>query len=204
MNFLKILTVTVLIVLITLCFTGCSNPNEYTIIASSGSNGTIDPSGEITVVEGESQTFTMLPASNASILDVKVDYVSNGPVSSYVFSDVIANHSIHVTFLALTGSWSGPFLLDQTQNYTLNANFVQTGDSLGGTAEVYLGAVLQTSYNIDLTIIGDSVSGEFLGSVPSTYDWDVNAIVNDDGAEMTGSIYIPGNGLTGTFTLTKL
>jgi hypothetical protein len=143
----------------------------------------------------------MLPNSDASILDVIVDYESMGTVSSYIFSNVIANHTIHVTFLALSGSWSGPLSVEQ-EEYTLYADFIQTGDSLGGTAELYYGATPLTSYNIDLTIEGDSLSGEFLGTQQSTYDWDVNATVNEDGTEMTGSLYIPGSGANGTFTLT--
>lgn len=202
MNFLKTFMVIVSILLITLCFTGCpSSPKEYTITASSGPNGSIDPSGEITVIEGDNQSFTMLPNSDASILDVTVDGASIGVVSSYVFSDVTEDHTIHVTFLALSGSWSGPLSVDG-EDYTLYADFVQTGDSLGGTAELYYDQTPVTSYNIDLTIEGDSLSGEFLGAEQGIYDWDVNATVNEDGTEMTGSLYIPDSQVNGTFTLT--
>lgn len=195
----------VLIVLITICFTGCFlfPTTEYTITASSGPNGSIDPSGEITIVEGESQSFTMLPNSDASVFDVTVDGALIGAVSSYVFSDVTEDHTIHVTFLALSGSWSGPLLLAPLE-YTLYANFVQTGDSLGGMASLYYNSAPVTSYTIDVTIDGDSISGEFLGTKPEIYDWDFNATVNEDGTEMTGSIYIPDTPLngSGTFTLT--
>ena len=96
MNFLKTFTVVVLIVLITLCFTGCPSTPKYTITASSGPNGSIDPSGEITVKEGKNQSFTMLPDSDASILDVTVDGASIGAVSSYIFSNVIAVDIIYI------------------------------------------------------------------------------------------------------------
>ena len=72
--------------------------NTYTINASAGPNGSISPSGMVTVNYGGSQTFNMMPNSGYHIADVLVDGGSVGAVSSYTFSNVTANHTINATF----------------------------------------------------------------------------------------------------------
>jgi len=75
-----------------------SSGGSYTIIASYGPNGTISPSGTIIVYEGGSQTFTITPDTGYGVEDVLVDGFSVGPVSNYEFDNIIADHTIHVTF----------------------------------------------------------------------------------------------------------
>lgn len=70
----------------------------YTIEASSGANGTISPEGSVTVTAGADKTFTITADAGYHISDVTVDGVSKGAVSSYIFEDVQANHTIHATF----------------------------------------------------------------------------------------------------------
>ena len=72
----------------------------YTITASAGDNGTISPSGVISVSQGGSQTFTISPDNGYHIQDVLVDNVSQGDTSSYTFSNVQENHAISVSFIA--------------------------------------------------------------------------------------------------------
>ena len=71
---------------------------DYTITATAGTNGSITPSGEVTVNKGESATFTITPNNGYHIEDVLVDGVSVGAVSTYTFSNVTANHTITATF----------------------------------------------------------------------------------------------------------
>ncbi|MGN9098241.1 S-layer homology domain-containing protein [Flintibacter porci] len=71
---------------------------NYTIIASSGANGTISPEGSVTVTAGADKTFTITADAGYHISDVTVDGVSMGTVSSYTFENVQANHTIHATF----------------------------------------------------------------------------------------------------------
>lgn len=71
---------------------------NYTIEASSGANGRIDPAGSVKVAAGADQTFTITADAGYHISDVTVDGVSKGAVSSYTFEDVRANHTIHATF----------------------------------------------------------------------------------------------------------
>jgi uncharacterized repeat protein (TIGR02543 family) len=75
----------------------------YTITASAGSDGSISPSGEVIVNEGNNQTFTITANSSYHITDVLVDGNSVGAVSSYTFSNVTANHTIAASFDITTG-----------------------------------------------------------------------------------------------------
>ena len=54
---------------------------QYTITASAGANGSISPSGSVSVNQNGSQIFTISPNANFSVADVLVDGSSVG--SSY-------------------------------------------------------------------------------------------------------------------------
>jgi hypothetical protein len=72
---------------------------SYTITASAGSNGSISPKGSVTISSGASQAFTITPNANYKIVDVKVDGVSKGAITSYTFQNVTSSHSISATFV---------------------------------------------------------------------------------------------------------
>jgi len=82
----------------TVTVTGGSNPSEYTITATVGTGGLIAPAGSILVNPGANQAFTITPNTGYSILDVRVDGVSAGTVSTYTFSNVVADHTIAASF----------------------------------------------------------------------------------------------------------
>lgn len=75
---------------------------NYTITATAGANGTISPSGEVSVAEGEDKTFTITANSGYHIKDVKVNGASVGAVATYTVNDVAANATITVEFEADT------------------------------------------------------------------------------------------------------
>src|SRR5207247_1982956 len=70
----------------------------HTITASAGANGSIGPSGAVTVNHGANQTFTITPAANYHVADVFVDGSSVGAVTTYTFNNVTAAHTIAATF----------------------------------------------------------------------------------------------------------
>ena len=70
-------------------------PETYMITASAGEGGTIDPSGEVTVNAGETQTFTITAEEGWHISDVKVNGESVGAVESY---DMDAAGTIEASF----------------------------------------------------------------------------------------------------------
>src|SRR5439155_626992 len=70
----------------------------YTITASAGANGSIAPNGVTTVNSGGSQAYTITPDANYHVADVLVDGVSQGAVTSFTFTNVLANHTISASF----------------------------------------------------------------------------------------------------------
>src|SRR5207249_6265902 len=74
--------------------------SSYTITTSADANGSITPSGAVSVSHGAAQAFTITPNPCYHIADVLVDGVSVGAVSSYSFSNVIADHAITANFAA--------------------------------------------------------------------------------------------------------
>jgi hypothetical protein len=71
---------------------------EFTIIATAGLHGRIDPSGYVKVQSGANQTFQINPDTGFRILEVKIDSVSIGAVATYTFDSVTKNHSIEAYF----------------------------------------------------------------------------------------------------------
>ena len=65
-------------------------PVTYTITATAGSGGSISPSGIITVEYDSSQTYTITPNNGYRIEDLKVDNISVGPLSNYIFNNITA------------------------------------------------------------------------------------------------------------------
>ncbi len=70
----------------------------YIIDASAGNQGSIDPSGSIALQPGASQTFTITPDPGLLVANVLVDGVPQGPVTSYTFENLEANHTIEAFF----------------------------------------------------------------------------------------------------------
>ena len=102
--------------------------NAHTITASAGANGSITPSGAVSVTHGASQSFTIAANAGHHILDVLVDAVSVGAVSSYTFTNVTADHTIAASFEV---NPAVPAL-------TLSASQVKTGNDTDGTTKILL------------------------------------------------------------------
>ena len=102
----------------------------YTLTASAGSGGSISPAGDVVISRGESQTYTITPATGYKVAGVTVDGVSVGAVTSYTFSNVAANHTIVASFTTATS----------TASYSITATAYANGSiSPAGTTTVASG-----------------------------------------------------------------
>jgi hypothetical protein len=72
--------------------------DTFAVTASAGEHGTIDPSGSVSVNYGSTQSFSINPVADYHALDVLVDGSSVGAVTTYTFTNVMANHTIAATF----------------------------------------------------------------------------------------------------------
>ena len=76
--------------------TAVSSLYTYTISTSAGSGGSI--SSSITAQYGKSYTVNITPNTGYETSDVTIDGTSVGKQSSYIFNNVIANHTVYATF----------------------------------------------------------------------------------------------------------
>ena len=90
----------------------------YTIKATVGVNGSISPSGNVSVREGLDQTFTITPDKGYAVSNVKIDGKSIGAVKSYTFENVRRTHTIEVIFMKANGNpQTGVFVDVATGSY---------------------------------------------------------------------------------------
>ena len=107
-------------------FTLGTDIKQFSIQATASTGGTITPSGDVAVYQGNTQSFTITPGTGYHILNVTVDGSSVGAVTSYEFTNVTADHTITASFasdipgtatlLSPTGT-----ITDNTPTYTWNA-----------------------------------------------------------------------------------
>lgn len=82
----------------------------HTITATAGEGGTVEPSGEVVVAEGADKTFTITPDKGYEIVEVVVDgqavgltdVVNEDGTGTYTFEKVDGDHSISITFEAIS------------------------------------------------------------------------------------------------------
>ena len=145
---------------------------NFTITATAGANGTIDPSGAVTVLQGTSQTFNITPDPGYAVADVTVDSVSQGAATSYTFNNVQANHTINATFVQVhtitatagTGGGiapTGAVVVVHSNNQTFNI----TPDSGYAIADVTVDSVSQgavTSYTFTNVQANHTINATFV------------------------------------------
>lgn len=83
---------------------GTLQNRKYTITASEGEGGTINPSGQVYVDAGGTQAFTIYPHHGYAVADVIVDGHSMGALETYVFHAVDNNHTIEAKFERVEGA----------------------------------------------------------------------------------------------------
>ena len=80
------------------------------ITAKAGANGTITPSGNVTVKASADQAFAIQPNSGYTVSKVLVDGTDVGAVTSYTFKNVTANHTIEAVFAKVEAKPTNPFV----------------------------------------------------------------------------------------------
>lgn len=97
---------------------GGSGYSYYTIKATAGTDGSISPSGDVSVREGRDQTFAITPDKGYTVANVKIDGKSIGAVKSYTFENVRRTHTIEVIFMKANGTpQTGVFVDVATGSY---------------------------------------------------------------------------------------
>jgi hypothetical protein len=169
--------------------------NTYSISSTAGANGTLTGPG--TVNYGSSANFTIIPSAGYRVSGVVVDGVGVGAVSSYSFTNVMANHTISASYISLAdllaNSVTGSSNVNIGKNISVSAKVYNQGGSNAGlftvsfhlskditvsTGDVFLGKSIVPSLNVGGMI---AVNGNF--TVPSgtaTGRYYVVAVVDSD------------------------
>ncbi len=171
-------------------------PTTYTIAASTGTGGSVSPSGSTFVTQGNSQSYAITASSGYRISDVKVDGSSVGAVSFYTFSNVTTTHTISATFASAASLSAGSATLGDGGSGTLSSGTTKSGygitASLPVTSSYISDTTVTASYNFTSA---KTVSLEY---VNGTWQFPVNS------SSATGArkIYIPVETRDGTYTIT--
>ena len=136
---------------------------EYTIVATAGENGRVDPLGSVKVQTGTDKTFHIIPNTGYHIADVLVDGKSIGVVDSYTFRAVSNGHTI-AAFFEEDGSGGST----GTTRYTIEASAGHGGGiSPDGRVRVSRGSdkTFRITPDAGYEIADVLVDGESVGAV---------------------------------------
>ena len=150
----------------------------FTLAVTQPANGTISPSGTLTVNYGASQLFNFSAATGYN-LNATVDGITLGSVSSYTLNNIMANHAITASTTAQS------FTITVTQSLHGSISPVGPVSVPYNNSQAFL-FTPDTNYDVaSYSIDGGSAVG--LASGTSTYTYTFNNV--------TGA-----HGITGTFT----
>ena len=179
----------------------------FTITASAGAGGTISPSGVTTVNYNASQTYTITPSSGYVILDVKVDGVSQGAITTYTFAGVSTNRTISATFdlkkYTIVASASSGGNISPSGNVLVNHGATQTFNITASSGYRIASLVVDggnvgslSSYTFNSVSANHTISASFIKQ-------NVISASAGSGGTITpsGSVYVDEGG-NATFTIT--
>ena len=177
-----------------------------TITAVAGANGSISPSGAVTVPYGGSQTLAITPAAHYHVADVLVDGVSVGAVTTYTFNNVTASHTIGAAFavdtrtitasagsygsISPSGAVSVPYGGSQT--------FTITPDAGCSIADVIVDGAwpgAMSTYTFDNVVANHTIRALF------SCTWGITATADTHGSITPSGTVTVGNGESQTFTI---
>ena len=127
--------------------------DTYIITAIAGSHGTINPIGTVVVDWNATQTFAVTPDTNYYIVEVVVDGVLLGAVTSYTFAGVAVNHNITAEFAATTTTIYYFINVTSSHGTPTPSAQINAGDSFTASVTNYEGDSshrwICTGYSID-------------------------------------------------------
>ncbi|MCP4353238.1 MAG: protein kinase [Desulfobacterales bacterium] len=109
---------------------------NYTIIATSGGNGSISPSGEVFVKKGAFQTFTIKPDKKYVVHRILVNGRYKGSDTTYTFDSIVADHRIHAIFKPVKYKIEASSI-GNGKIYPSGSHIVDLGKSITFTIEAY-------------------------------------------------------------------
>ena len=153
MIFKRILIFLLITITAALFVTGCTPSlfapplNAYVITSTASTGGSINPGGEVVVIEGQDKTFTIIPDEGYQVSDVLVDGISVGVVNSYTFPSVDDFHAIQANFTIIA-----PRVVNIDTGIEYNSIQKAIDDALSGQTLVAYPAIYKGIIFIDKNI----------------------------------------------------
>ncbi len=126
--------------------------STFTITSSAGSGGTISPLGVTNVAQGSSQSYTITPNLGYDVATLTIDGSPTATSTSYSFNNVQTNHTIAVTFIQVTPTYT--IISTAATNGAINP--LGTTVFLQGASQTY--TITPTLGYVVETLVVDSVS----------------------------------------------
>ena len=152
--------------------------STYTVTPGADANGTISPSTAQTVSSGGSLTFTATPNTGYSVNTWSLDgtVVQTGG-TTYTLSNITANHTVYVTFTALTytvtpGAGANGTISPST------AQTVSSGGSLTFTATPNTNYMVNT-WSLDGTVVQNGGTTYTLANITANHTVNVTFTLSD-------------------------
>ncbi len=155
-------------------------PFVYTITATTFGLGSINPAGDVSVIHGQNQKFSMTPAVGFDVVALYVDGNLVDSNRSYTFYNVTSNHTIHAIFGQVINplpTLSSIAPNNGNRGETYNVLFVGTNFAPGITS-VYVGEGITVNYIVFFPSSSESLSANITiqkSAVPGTRNF---AVVN--------------------------
>jgi len=149
----------------------------HIITASTGANGSITPSGSVSVNNGSDQAFTITANSGYHIDTVTADSVAVSATSPYTFTNVTDDHTISVTFFADTVSTPVPVVSHGGGGMIIGWNnlpIIPTGGfnvSINQNASTTSNRIVTLNFNAksDIKKMAISLTGDFADASQENY-----------------------------------
>lgn len=128
---------------------------QYTITATAGTGGQIDPSGKVSITKNKAQSFTITPDEGYTVADVLVDGKSVGAVEIYTFEKVTQDHTIEVRFSIADDrpGWN-PFVDVKSKDWFHDSvKYIYEQGLMVGTDKTHFSPRLDTSRAMIATIL---------------------------------------------------
>ncbi|CAN2043510.1 hypothetical protein GMMP1_1110060 [Candidatus Magnetomoraceae bacterium gMMP-1] len=203
--------------------------NDYTISASAGTGGVIEPSGEVKVGENDTPLFTITPYIDYEIKEVIVDGNSVGIINAYEFESITENHIIEAVFMPVTvaqhiiitsagagGSIkpNGNVVVDEnsTVTFTITPDPGYEIDKLlvdnkeeDVIGKKYTTQPVSSSYYVNVSfVLSDNERASISGQVIDNGDGDVSGYHVEAKSETTGSYGAATTDKNGNYTIVNL
>lgn len=189
--------------------------STFTITSSAGAHGTISPLGVTNVAQNSDQTYTITPSLGYDVATLVVDGSSIATSTSYTFGSVQQNHTIAVTFVLVTPTYTitssagtngtisplGATVLlqgaSQTYNITPTSGYYVDVLTVGGTS-----VATSTSYTFTNIQADSTINATFALIPPPPGTFAITATAGANGTISPSGVTIVTQGNSQTYTIT--